>query len=390
MASQMTPAQVQAARADAARQQNMMARSLVLDRAINMWQPIHTQTLQGVLPGQIVNVPIRNVGLIKRLVLEFAFTFAQGAAETQVRTEWGLANLLSSVVFTDLSNQTRINTAGWHLHALATVRRQKAFGAAFINDSPINFGSTFPVIEAPQAVQGAQTMRMFYEVPLAYGDYDLRGAIFASIVNATMNLQFTINPNFSVATGANSVLSAYQSSTAQVGVLSAMTVTVYQNYLDQIPMSKDGPVLPSLDLSTAYLLNNTQVLGLSVNQDNPIPYANFRNFYSTILIYDNVGVLNPGNDISQFSIQSANYTNIVQLDPFISALMTRENIGDDFPSGSYYFDHRAKPISTIQYGNMQMIVRPSAVTSALAQILVGYEAMAAINQITQAGSLYGN
>lgn len=388
MNAQMSPQQIQAANAQKAQQANMYARAAVLDRAINMWQPIYTATLVGTLAGQVVNVPIRNVGLIKRLVIEINGSFAQGAAETQNLTQWGLSNLLSNVTFTDLSNQTRINTTGWHLHALATARRQANFGASFLNDSPINFGSSFPVITAPAAVTLVKTFRMFYEVPLSYGDYDLRGAIYANVVNATMNLQFTINPNFSVGSATNPTLAAYQGSTAQVGTLSAVTVQVYQNYLDQVPMTDKGPMLPLLDLSTAYLLNNTAATGLSANQDYPIPYANFRNFMSTFLIYDNNGVLNVGSDIAYMSIQSANYTNIIRVDPFIQSLMAREDLGDDCPKGSYYFNHRAKPISTIQYGNMQLIVNPSAVTAG-AQFLVGYEALAAINQITQAGSLYG-
>lgn len=369
-------------------QQNMMARGIVLDRAIDMWQSIFATTLAGTVPGQVVNVPLRNVGLIKRLVVEIAGNLTQGAAETQTQTKLGISNLLSQVVFTDLSNQTRINTTGWHLHLLATARRQMAFGAAFTSDSPVAIGNNYGVIKAPASFTTVQPFRIFYEIPIAYGDYDLRGAVYANVVNATMQLQLTFNPQFFAATGVDATLAGYQSSTAQAGVLSAVTVNVYQNYLDQIPMTSNGPVLPLLDLSTAYLLNNTNVTGIALNQDNPVPYANFRNFMSTFAIYDNVG-LNAGTDINYWSIQSANYTNIIKLDPFMASLLTREIINDDFPPGVYYFDHRRKPISTVQYGNMQLIFNPSSVVSAAAQGLIGYEALALINQVTQAGSLYG-
>ena len=116
---------------------NNYARQQVLQRAIDMWQIIDARTLVGTIPGQVVNIPVRNVGLIKRFVVEISFNLAQSAAETFTRTAFGPAAILSQVVFTDLSNQTRINTAGWHLHFLATARRQWAFGAAFTNDSPI-------------------------------------------------------------------------------------------------------------------------------------------------------------------------------------------------------------------------------------------------------------
>lgn len=369
---------------------NMMARQLVLDRSINMWQSIAQGTVATAIPGTVVNVPVRNVGLLKRLVLELTCTFKQSAAETQNLTKWGPANFCSQIILTDLNNQTRVNTAGWHLHALATVRRQMAFGAAFTNDSPVSIASNFNVIIATAAVTGAaKTVRMFYEIPIAYGDYDLRGAIFANVVNATMNFQFTINPNFSIGSAGDPTLSVYQSSSAaDLGVIGTVAWNLYQNYLDQLPQGNQGPIVPQLDLSTAYAINNTAVVGgLSVGQETPIPYANFRNFMSTIVGFDNGGQLNAGTDVNYWALQSANYTNIMKVDPFLASLFTRQLIGDDMPPGFYYFDHRAKPISTIQYGNMQLVLNPSLV-NANAQLLVGFEALALINQITQAGSLY--
>lgn len=374
-----------------AQQANMLARKALIDSAVDMWLPINTQTLTGTLAGQVVNIPVRNVGLIKRFLIYITGSFAQGAAETQTRTKFGAANVLSNVTFTDLSNQQRINTAGWHLHYLATARRQQAFGSAFTNDSPTSLGSNLNVVTMPATVTTVQNWSMYYEIPLAYNDNDLKGAIYANVVNATMNLQFTINPNFSVASTTDPTLAVYQSSTAQIGVLSNIKVTVYQNFLDQIPMVPGkGPVLPLYDLATAYLLNTTSASGLVNTQDNPVPYANFRNFMSTFLIFDQnlAAGNNAGTDINYFALQSANYTNIFKLDPFTVSLLSREEIADDFPPGLYYFSHRRKAISTIQYGNMQLITNPSTV-SAGAAFLVGYEALALINQVTQAGSLYG-
>lgn len=388
-----SPADAQASAMQAAQNQNMMARNAIIDRAIELTQVVSTQTFTGgavgQLVGQVINVPVRNVGLLKRFIVEITANVTQGAAETQNQSKLGISNFFSNVTFTDLSNQTRINTAGWHLHLLATARRQAAFGASFLSDSPVQIGSNFSVVSAPAAITTVRPVRMFYEVPITYGDFDFRGGIYANVVNATMNLQFTINPNFFVATGANATLACYQSTTAQLGILSSVVVTVYQQYLDQLPMTQNGVVLPQMDLSTAYLLNNTAVLGLSANQELPIPYANYRNFMSTFAIYDNAGVLNSGTDVAYWAMQSANYTNLYKLDPFILSLFARQTINNDFPQGCYYFNHRAKPVSTIQYGNMQLVLNPSAVTGGTSQVLVGYEALAAINQIVMAGSLYG-
>ena len=370
---------------------NMSARNMVIQRGLNMWQSITSGSVATPLSNNVVNVPIRNVGLVKRLVVELQCTLIRSGTELMTLTPWGPANFLSNVVLTDLNNQQRINTAGWHLHALATARRQMAYGAAFSNDSPVDIGSNMLVISAPQNVGSvSQTIRMFYELPIAYGDYDLRGAIYANVVNATMNLQMTINPNFVCSFTADPTLAVYQSDGTSLGTVGSVSYTIYQNYLDQVPMSSNGPILPLMDLSTAYLLTNTSVTGLTAGQDFPVPLANFRDFMSVFAIYDNSKVLNPGTDINYVGLQSANFTFITKTDPYMAALMTRNLIGDDFPNGTYYFDFRNKPVATIQYGNMQLIINPSAVTDATANVLLGYETLALINQVTNAGSLYGN
>lgn len=371
---------------------NMQARQAVLARGVNMTQSIASQTLQGNPRGQVLNFPLRNVGLIKRLIVKVTGTIVQAAAETLTRTTFSGSNIFSNIILTDLANQTRINTTGWHLHILATAKRQAAYGAAFTSDSPVGIGSNFGVNTIPSPVTTVQTFRWFYEIPLSYSDTDLRGAIWANVVNATMNLQLTVNPNFVVASTANPTTAVYISNGTDLGTVT-MAVEVYQNYLDQIPMTAQGPILPLQDLSTVYLLNNTVVSGLVTGTDVAIPYANFRDFMSTVFIYDNFGSAQAvGTEINYWALQSANYTNIWKIDPFMAALQTRNLIGDDFPAQlartTYFFNTRDKPISTVQYGNMQIVANFAQVQASTSQLLVGYEALAIQNQITQAGSLY--
>jgi hypothetical protein len=138
------------------------------------------------------------------------------------------------------------------------------------------------------------------------------------------------------------------------------------------------------------MLYNTYYTGLSVNQVQPISYANQRNFLSTIVIYDNAGVLNVNDsaqDIALFQLQTANLTNIFQYGEQLSALQTRNKLWEDFPAGAYYFDHRLKPINTIQFGNQQLTVTPSAVTNSTSQLLVGFEALAPIGAALTGGSV---
>lgn len=368
---------------------NLQNRNLVLAHSLEMQQIIFQTTLSGTPGGQVINIPVRNVGLIKKFLVLVEFDLAQSAAETLNRTKLGPSNILSQVVFNDMSNQQRISTPGWHLHLLATARRKVPFGAAYTTDSPVAIGSNLPVMNAPAAVTTSQHIRQFYEVPLAFSDYDLRGAMFAGVLNATSTLQLTVNPSIVAASTADSVLSAYQSTTGATGTITNFKVTVYQVYLDQLPSNGGVPILPMLDLGTAYMLNQTVFTGFAVGQDNPIPFANMRDFLSTILIIDQNGTLNKGTDINNFSLTSANYTNIFKKEVFGQALETRNLIGDDFPDGSYYFDFRNKPISTVNYGNMQLNVNPSSF-AANATVLVGFEAMSAINMVTMGGSLPGN
>ncbi len=372
---------------------NMQARNVLLANSIDMCQEIFSQTLSGDPRGQNINISPRNVGFIKKFTVEISGTIAQAASETLTRTAFSGANILSDIVFTDLANQTRIDTTGWHAHLLACARRQKNFAAAYTTDSPVDVASNYQVADVPSSVTTADTFRFFYELPISYSDMDLRGGIYANVVNATMNIQLTLNNGFVVASTGNPTTAVYISNGTDLGTLSNVTVKVYQHYLDQVPMSNEGPIVPLLDMSTAYVLNDTVVTGLTVNTDIAIPYANFRDFMSTIVIYDDFGGSgDPGSTINYWALQSANYTNIWKKDPFMCALMMRNLIGDDFPAeaarNSFLFDNRSRPISTVQYGNMQLVGNFSNVQGSTSQILVGYEALAIINQITQAGSLY--
>jgi hypothetical protein len=367
---------------------NMAARQAIVRSALPMTQPIFSGTFVPATQN-IINIAPRYVGLIRRFIVELTATVnnSAGSGSAITPTVFSAANLLSQVVFTDLNNNVRVNTSGWHLFSLACARHRRVYGSAVTTDTPIGFGSNFTVIKqtASIAANANGTINMVYEVPLAYSDDDLRGAVWAQIVNATMNLQLTINPNVAIATASDSTLYMYKGTTP-TSTITSCVVNVYQEYYDQLPQANGKPLLPMQDLATIYEIKNTTFTAIVANQDFPMQYANFRQFLSTYAVFDNAGVLNTGSDVAYWSIQSANFTNIIKFDATISALKTRQIIGDDAPAGTYYFDHRKKPISTIQYGNMQLILNASAVTAG-ASILVGYEAFALVNQLSGAGSL---
>lgn len=382
--------------------QNQAARNLILrggvvggvyfPPAIDVWQPQNPVLPSSPAPGSILTFQLRNVGLVKRLVVRFKATVTAGAASAQTLTKWGLANFISNVTFFDLGNNQRINSTGWHLTIIASAKRRKVFGAAYVTDTPLGYGNNNNrVMYAPASLNPTQSTEIDFqlEIPFVKNDQDLRGAIFADVTQATMQVQLTLNPNMFVSSTADPTLAVYQSAGADLASLSNLQVNYWQNYLDQLPrVQGQGPILPSQDIATAYLLNNT-ASGLPVaNQDNGTAFVNSRTYESVAFGYDNNGVLNVnGSDINYISLQSANFTNILNLDGRMIGLMQRNVFDGDPPAGMYYLDFRHRPIDTNQYGNMQLVINPLSVGGAAAVFLYGWEAYGIIGLVNQGGSL---
>lgn len=375
---------------------NMLARNQIIANAVDLTQQIFQTNITNYQPGQAlpINVKVNNVGLVKRFWVKITGTIADAVAGTgQSLTPFGPANTLSQVILTDTSNQVRVQTSGWHLHNVATARRKNVFGAAYVTSDVTGVGQNLGLMKAvniaPAGNDGG-VFNWYYEVPCSYSDTDLTGALWMNVVNATANLQLTLNPNFFAAAGAADVVgSVYQANPGgALGSITNLTVTVYQNALDQIPVNANGAfILPTLDLQYALLLLNTSTSGFTPSLDQAIPYANFRQFLSTFVLFNNGGVLNPGTDINYIALQSANFTYFFKVDPFTLSLLSRNMIGDDFTKGLYYIDTRGQPINTLQFGNRQLVINPSVV-NANANFQVGYEAIAPLGVMSSAGSIF--
>lgn len=375
-------------------QQNALAKQLILANAVDRFQQISSQTVNATQNNGLFNIQPRNVGLIRGFMVEVIAAVSNSAGGAATLTKWGAANLLSGITLTDLQNNVRIQTQGWHLHAINTARSMKPFGIGYAvpANPPVGYGSTWGEVSAPAtlAASATGTVTMRYYVPVCYGPQDLRGGIFASVVNATMSLALQVNQNAFVAAG-DATLGIYSGSAGLAGTLGGIgnvTVNVYQHYYDQIPESNGQPILPMQDLSTIYELKTTSVSGISEGLDFPISYANFRTFMSTCAIFDNGGTLNTGSDVNYWELQSANFTNIWKMSATEAALLSLAANGTDWPAGMYYFNHRNRPINTSQFGNMQLILN-AATVNAGAQVLLGYEDFAISNTLNAAGSLPG-
>jgi P3 major capsid protein len=400
---------------------NAQARALILAKAVPMEQQIFSTTYsaptgQNISSSQpIVTVQPRYVGLGKGFWVNVQATITNGSAVILDLADMGPANLLSQIQFNDLANQTRIQTTGFHMAFLNAIRARRPFDAALVNTTgfasgtangddtyPIAYGDNFigqiyapaTIAAAADSVPGTGVVNMWWWIPLAYSDQDLRGSVYLNVVNATAQLNLTFNPVPVVATGTDSTNAIYvgaSSGSVATAVISSATVTVYQSYLDQLPRSQQTGqvVLPTLDLATMYELKNTTLSSVIAGQDFPIQYANFRDFMSVFAVYVNTGSTGArgnGSDINYWALQSANFTNIWKRQPNLQAMQTRHALQTDLPKGCWYFPSREKPISTTQYGNMQLIL--NAITAgAGAYIQLGWEDFALINQIATASSL---
>lgn len=383
-------------------QQNMAARAAILSYGVKRTQQIFSAAINPA-SQTVVNVPPQNVGLITGFLVEVDGNIAATTATAINRTEFGLSNVLSNITFSDLSNYIRHNTTGWHMSFVNSAKQGFVWGAAYQPNVPedwsaynASFANTnlvtpnWSVRTAPLTIagNGNANVREIYYIPLAYSSSDLRGAIYAAVTNATMNLQLTINPTPVAAAGdaTNAVYSG-----AAGGWNGNVTITVYQVYYDQLPtVTNNGQttvVLPLMDLNNQYCLLQTALTGLVSGQDFPYSYANFRSFLSTIAIVDNNGTLNAGSEINYVALTSANNTNIFKYTPQIAAFLARQTFMSDPPKGLYYFDHRQNPISTNQFGNMNLNFNPNGNIVGGATLLVGVEYFAQQTQVSGAQSL---
>jgi len=387
--NQITPQQMQ--------QQNFLARQAVIANSIKMKQQIFSMSVDPTSQS-VINVTgnsIRNVGLLLGFIVEVTgdVTIPTGTVDG-ARTPFGNANVVTQFRFDDLSNYTRIQTPGWHMALMNTLRQGYGYGGVYANNIPMGYGVNYPVYEGSATLTHAvpQTIRQQYYVPIAYSPTDLRGAIWMSTVSATSNLQITLNTAPVVGASGNPINGVYQMASgaapANSGWDGNVTVTVYQVYLDQTPRdAKTGaPILPMLDLNTIYELKQTTFTAPTQGQDFPMAYSNFRSFLSTIAVFDNGGSYGNGSDVNYWSLASANFTNIFKLTPEIVALDGRMSIMSDMPLGTYLFESRDIPVNTINFGNMELNLNASTV-NANARVLVGYEDFALVSQVVGASSL---
>lgn len=343
--------------------------------------------------GATYSIYARPVGLVKRLILEFNATVTAGATSVQTLTKNGVANFFSQVALYDLSNYRRILTYGWHLNLRSSVMRRAPFGTSALVMQATGFGqNVWTSFQAPATIAANQTGKIagIVEIPISVSDDDLTGVIYASVVQASILLQPTINPALFCSSTADPTLSMYQSAGSDLASISGITVRCYQNYLDHLPAQRTQqgatvPILPNAAMGQALLLEQSQTPALVVG-DNTIQFTNSRKYQSLAIIVDNGGTLNTGSDVSFIEVNSANLTPVKKLDPILQSFSARSLLKADPPPGMYYLDFRRRPINTNQSGNFYADVNMLSInTGALAYL--GFESTAVLGLVNAAGAI---
>jgi len=368
-----------------------------------------TQSISGATTINPTNQPIYSiqplkVGLVKSFTVSITATISNTGTTAITPTDFGASNLLYNIQFTDPQNNQRINCPGFFISLLNSIRHRQLYQTALVQtatdvNSVMNYGSNINVQSMTPSIAagGTGTVTFNWEIPVCYSDRDYRGIINMAVLNAVSFLQLTFpSPAQLAAVGtADSTFAVYKgASAANVVSITSATINVYQKYMDQIPTNPQTnlPFLPPIAASTQYLLQSVNNSGgMAANQQFNMPYANLRQFISSIIVFNNGTTTNGGRgngtDIVNIGLQTANQSYVFQLSPAQVAIRMRKVLFCDPPPGTYYLSFRDKPFSTANYGTLQLGVVPAVIGANPPYILNFSEMFANIATVQNAGSL---
>lgn len=414
---QMDAAQQAALQNQNALAANYQARQIVLNESYPVIQEVESQTFDPKNKSTFDVTPA-NIGIVKGFTIVVkaiidASEFAQ--ADAAQLCNFGAANLIQRITYYDPDNQRHTETTGWHLHLINSLKQGRpylaptqynGFGAPSGLEYPVFYGNKFKVQSARPVISGEDggldqiEVTFTYYLPLAYSDTDLTGAVLANVPQSKQRLKIEFANNNTafnnttvdkLTTVNNDAIYNVVSQTGKQMKFTEMSYTVYQHYLDQLPVGQNGYILPLIDLSTLYCLENSAFGGITPNVDFTVQYANLYKYLSTVAIYDKGSIedhLN-GENLNYLSQRTANFSDTCKMSPVAWVGQTRKMFGNDLPFGVYYKDNRDKPVYTLQYGNVGFVVNPKKVAPDQ-RLLMGYEYFTSRTELINAGTIATN
>jgi hypothetical protein len=312
--------------------------------------------------GASTQIKLRNVGVITRLRVRV--TAAITITATMTASPLGTYGLIQRISTQDYNSTLRFNALGPLLKLLDDTRLNNPYSAT--GQGLVDTAQ----VEIPTAIGANQVLQFTIEVPICRDRMqDLTGAILAQTVVGELFLNLTFS---SAAVG--DVFSPY---TAGTGTISNIYVEVLQDYIQPQPNSQGQIALPLIDLNTVYEFNAVYRSSESItgNGQKYIDYPNVRNVLSFMFAFVNDGALTVnGTDITELTLIANGNTDLREEDPLFNRLEIRNRLGGDWPPGCYWNSHRANPIQTNIYSQVQeQIAFASGVSGTGSYVAYGFE-----------------
>lgn len=338
-------------------EQNNYMRNVLLSTAPEFRKVL--QTVTGITAGSTSRIKLFNTGILTKLALEIqvAITIGTATATPSSKAPW---NLISRLRLTDFDGTDRVNLSGYQLFVLNCVRNRNLDG--FNNEA----GSNWIVNPSVPTAVGTANLLFDIDVPVAYDPAnkipqlrDLRGAIMMQTAVGEMYL--TIDWITSLYTNGDDD-ALYRGGATSTVAAGAWQVSVAQEFLFPQAIGSNGALpLPTLDLMTVY-----ECLGFVRTSDNISQNAerlfNYPNVRSVLGFYANFtnNKLLAGTAFSGMRTLANGSQNVKEWQTERSFVYDmRRLLNTDLPAGTFFVDHRNRPIETQLYGNFQFGMTPN-------------------------------
>lgn len=326
-------------------QQNNMARAVLQTSAVPVRKRIGVFT--GFTLGQSAKIRLLNSGLTLAVRLKITATIDTTTAIFGLSGQHGL---VQRVTLTDYNQIDRVDTDAYSL-MIANSRRRDEILDAYVSRQVQ--GSAAATIPYPQIVTtaNAQKLVLWLDVPFAVDPNrgDLRGI---SLSQTVVGEQFVTVRFADALVDADPTKAPFISGTAILTAGSDISVEVWQEFVQpQTPAA-----IPLIDASTVYEIKGLyrSTSDIATNGQKLINYPNVR----TVLGSTHLCVLNnlEPTEAALSSIQMlANSSQILNDHSLASKLREQSNRFNALPSAAVLdYDHRAFPIMTALYGNIQL------------------------------------
>lgn len=328
--------------------QNLQNRQLLLSTSPRMSKKIGS--FSGAL-GQTTRVRMFNVGVMTKIRAIVTIDYDVGTANVTAspKAPW---NAISNIRFQDFEGTERVNVSGYQNWVINSIR---ARSPAFLNNEAGANRSGLPRVDL---TTGTNRITQFYfEIPLAFdAERDLRGAILAQTAVGEQYVNITW-ANALYANGNDDMM--FNGGATSSVTVNSITIDLWQDYL--LPQAVQGTMpLPLADLLTVYELNGNYRItdNMANGQERLLNYPNVRSVIGAYANWTNNSLM--ADSISRIRL-IANGNNVLHEEDLQSQLSTqREWTNSDLPVGTFFKLHRARPIETALYGNVQLGLTMSA------------------------------